>query len=241
MLYLRDKPVAFWHGNAYRGSFGVISTGFDPAYAEDRPGTYLLMRAVEDLSADGSAQVIDFGFGDADYKRHFGDGFVEEQDVGIFERRPRTIALNAAHSALGGATAAGRAVAGSTGALATSAGAGASASTPASSGASCSALLMSLSIATAAGLAAGPATAMGPGKTVSSELFVDGVRRPDRSQASAAPRASSRGPRRRPGGPRRRPVTDLEPRSLDVEKTRGVAFVLVAARLAKTVLRCHVR
>ena len=194
MLYLRDKPVAFWHGNAYKGSFGVVSTGFDPAYADDRPGTYLLMRAVEDLSADGSAQVLDFGFGDADYKRHFGDDFVEEQDVGVFERRPRTIALNAAHTVLGGTTAAGRAVAGGTGALAGFRRRRRLGQHTGILGCFVLTLLVSLAIATAAGLAAGPRTAMGPGKTVSSELFVDGVRRPDEPKPLRPPELQAEGP-----------------------------------------------
>jgi CelD/BcsL family acetyltransferase involved in cellulose biosynthesis len=194
MLYLRDKPVAFWHGHAYRGSFGVVATGFDPAYAEDRPGTYLLMRAVEDLSADGSAQVLDFGFGDAEYKRHFGDDFVEEQDVGVFERRPRTIALNAAHTLLGGATAAGRAVAGGTGALADLRRRRRLGQQTGILRCFALTLLMALAATTAAGLAAGPRAAMGPGKTVSSELFVDGVRRPDKTKPLRPPELQAEGP-----------------------------------------------
>ncbi len=178
MLYLRDKPVAFWHGNTYRGSFGVTATGFDPAHADDRPGTYLLMRALEDLAADGTTHLIDFGFGDAEYKRHFGDGFAEEQDVGIFEPRPRPLALNAVHSALGVATAGARALAAGTGALGNvrkqrrEGKAGRLKSLVLG-------VLLALGVYTAAGLAAGPAVAMGPEKTVSSELTVDGVRRPD--------------------------------------------------------------
>jgi CelD/BcsL family acetyltransferase involved in cellulose biosynthesis len=178
MLYLRDKPVAFWHGNTYRGSFGVTTTGFDPAYAEDRPGTYLLMRALEDLAGEGTTHAIDFGFGDADYKRHFGDGFVEEQDVGVFEPRPKPLALNAVHSALGGATAGARAVAAGTGAL----GNVRKQRREGKAGRLKSLVLgvmLALGVYTAAGLAAGPAVAMGPEKTVSSELTVDGVRRPD--------------------------------------------------------------
>jgi CelD/BcsL family acetyltransferase involved in cellulose biosynthesis len=194
MLYLRDKPVAFWHGNSYRGSFGVVSTGFDPAHAEDRPGTYLLMRAVEDLSADGSTKVIDFGFGDAQYKRHFGDGFVEEQDVGIFQRRAKTIALNAAHSALGATTAAGRAVAGGTGALTSLRRRRRLGQHSGILGSFVLALLVTLTIATAAGLAAGPRIAMGPGKTVSSELFVDGLRRPEEPKPLRPPALEAEGP-----------------------------------------------
>jgi CelD/BcsL family acetyltransferase involved in cellulose biosynthesis len=194
MLYLREKPVAFWHGNAYRGSFGVVSTGFDPAYAEDRPGTYLLMRAVDDLCADGSAQTLDFGFGDAEYKRHFGDGFVEEQDVGAFERRPRTIALNAAHTVLGGATAAGRAAAGGAGVLTSLRRRRRLGQHSSILGTLVLVLLLTLAIAAAAGLAAGPRTARGPERTMSSELFVDGLRRPEEPKPLRPPAHHAEGP-----------------------------------------------
>ena len=69
VLYLKGSPAAFWHGNAYKGVFGIGATGFDPAFADARPGTYLLMRVVEDLAADDSVHTLDFGFGDAEYKR----------------------------------------------------------------------------------------------------------------------------------------------------------------------------
>ena len=187
MLYLRDEPVAFWHGNTYRGSFGIASTGFDPAYADDRPGTYLLMRAVDDLSADDTTQALDFGFGDADYKRHFGDGFVEEQDVGVFERRASTIGLNAVHSMLGGATAAGRTVADGTGALTNIRRRRRLGQHAGLLRTFVVCLLLSLAISAGAGLAAGPRAAMGPDKTVSSELFVDGVRRPEQTKPVRPP------------------------------------------------------
>jgi hypothetical protein len=104
ILYLNDAPAAFWHGNAYRGVFGIGATGFDPAFADARPGTYLLMRAVEDLAADGSVETLDFGFGDAEYKRHFGDECRPEEDVVLVERRARPLALNLARTGLQGTT-----------------------------------------------------------------------------------------------------------------------------------------
>jgi CelD/BcsL family acetyltransferase involved in cellulose biosynthesis len=179
VLYLRDKPVAFWHGNTYRGTFGVTATGFDPAFSEDRPGTYLLMRAVEDLAGEGTTQTIDFGFGDAGYKRHFGDGFVEEHDVGIFEPRPKLLALNALHSGLGGATAGARAVAAGTGTLGNLRKQRRLGRKSGRLKSLVLGVLVALAVYTTAGLAAGPAVAMGPEKTVSSELTVDGVRRPE--------------------------------------------------------------
>jgi CelD/BcsL family acetyltransferase involved in cellulose biosynthesis len=104
VLYLNEAPAAFWHGNAYKGVFGIGATGFDPAFADARPGTYLLMKAVEDLAADESVHTLDFGFGDAEYKRHFGDESRLEEDVVLVEPRLRPLAVNLARSTLHGTT-----------------------------------------------------------------------------------------------------------------------------------------
>lgn len=117
VLYLREQPVAFWHGNAYRGTFGTTATGFDPAYSEDRPGTFLLMRLVESLCADPAITTLDFGFGDADYKRRFGDSTALEQDVVVFEPRARTIAINVSQTAVLGTASLARAALARTGRL----------------------------------------------------------------------------------------------------------------------------
>jgi CelD/BcsL family acetyltransferase involved in cellulose biosynthesis len=117
VLYLNDAPAAFWHGNAYQGVFGIGATGFDPAFADARPGTYLLMRAVEDLAADGSVHTLDFGFGDAEYKRHFGDECRQEEDVVLVEPRVRPLALNLARTTLQGTTKVARGAAERAGAL----------------------------------------------------------------------------------------------------------------------------
>ena len=119
VLYLKGVPAAFWHGNAYKGVFGIGATGFDPAFMDDRPGTYLLMRMIEELAADESVHTLDFSFGDAEYKRHFGDESWVEQDVVLVEPRARPLALNLARSATLGATRAGRRAAERTGALTT--------------------------------------------------------------------------------------------------------------------------
>jgi Acetyltransferase (GNAT) domain len=117
VLYLDGTPAAFWHGNAYKGVFGIGATGFNPAFADARPGTYLLMKAVEDLAADESVHTLDFGFGDAEYKRHFGDECRQEEDVVLLEPRLRPLALGLSCTALQGATKAARGAAERTGAL----------------------------------------------------------------------------------------------------------------------------
>jgi hypothetical protein len=179
MLYLRDNPVAFWHGNAYRGIFGIGATGFDPAFAEDRPGTYLLMRAIDDLCADPSVHTLDFGFGDAAYKRNFGDGFVEEEDVVAFARKPRAVALNTLHTAFGGMTAVAHSVAARTGSLAELRRRRRTGEPSGLLRSFLGAVLVLLAVYAAAGLAAGPASARGPESTVFSEIVVDGARRVD--------------------------------------------------------------
>jgi Acetyltransferase (GNAT) domain len=115
VLYLRGEPAAFWHGSAYRGTFGTSVTGYDPALAEHRPGTYLLMKLVESLCADPTVHTLDFGFGDAEYKRSLGDTSVLEEDVVVFEPRPRPLALNAVESTLLGSATLARALLGSGG------------------------------------------------------------------------------------------------------------------------------
>ena len=117
VLYLRDKPVAFWHGNVYGGVFWSVATGYDPAYGDTRPGTYLLMRVIEDLCADESVHTIDFGFGDADYKSHFGDRSWLEEDVAVFEPRLRPVAINLGLSAVRGTVRTAQALAKRTGRL----------------------------------------------------------------------------------------------------------------------------
>jgi CelD/BcsL family acetyltransferase involved in cellulose biosynthesis len=99
VLYLAGEPVAFWHGESYGGVFATSATGFDARRAEDRPGTYLLMRLVRDLCADPSVQILDFGFGDADYKRSFGDVCREEEDVLVFAPGVRAVTANLARTA----------------------------------------------------------------------------------------------------------------------------------------------
>ena len=99
VLYLNGTPRAFWHGNAYKGVFGVGATGFDPA---------LRRRAARNVPPHARRRgprrarvvhTLDFGFGDAEYKRHFGDERRPEEDVVLVEPRRDAVALNLARSA----------------------------------------------------------------------------------------------------------------------------------------------
>jgi Acetyltransferase (GNAT) domain len=100
VLYEDETPIAFWQGNVYRGVYHSGTTGYDPAYRSDRVGIYLLMRVIEDLCGEPGVDLFDFGFGDADYKRHFSDESWDESDFVVFAPTPRAVAINVRRTAV---------------------------------------------------------------------------------------------------------------------------------------------
>jgi CelD/BcsL family acetyltransferase involved in cellulose biosynthesis len=100
LLYLDGEPCAFWHGEAYRGVFRIGVPGYDPQYAQLRVGTFVLMRLVEDLCADETVDTVDYGFGDAEYKRRFGSRSWQEEDVLVYAPTARAVRINLVRTAL---------------------------------------------------------------------------------------------------------------------------------------------
>ena len=76
------------------------TTGFDRAYARNRVGVYLLMRVIEDLCPDASVDVLDFGPGDAEYKRLFTNDGVRERNLVIFAPNLRARRINTIRTAI---------------------------------------------------------------------------------------------------------------------------------------------
>jgi CelD/BcsL family acetyltransferase involved in cellulose biosynthesis len=89
MLYLRGVPVAFWKGTAQGHVFATDTPGYDPEYAKDRVGTYVMHAMLADLCADPAITVVDFGHGDAEYKRRYSTRNVEQQDIVLLSGRLR--------------------------------------------------------------------------------------------------------------------------------------------------------
>jgi CelD/BcsL family acetyltransferase involved in cellulose biosynthesis len=100
VLYLDGEAIAFWPGSAHGGTFHIGTPGYDPAYADYRIGTYLQMRMFEDLIADPDVRVVDYGQGDAEYKRRFGSESWDEADMHVFAPTPRALAINATRTAI---------------------------------------------------------------------------------------------------------------------------------------------
>lgn len=94
------EPIAFWHGTGLGGRLISGIPGFDPAYSELRAGTYALVRLIENLTTDPDFAVLDFGFGDAEYKRRFGTASWEEESLALFARRPKPLAVALAHGGI---------------------------------------------------------------------------------------------------------------------------------------------
>jgi CelD/BcsL family acetyltransferase involved in cellulose biosynthesis len=104
VLYDDGKPIAFWPGDAYRGRFRTGRPGYDPAYSELRPGTFLLMHILDDLCREGEVRIMDFGTGDAEYKRRYSDRRTDEEDVLVYASTFRAVRINLVRSAVLGAT-----------------------------------------------------------------------------------------------------------------------------------------
>ncbi len=86
VLYLRDRPAAFLVGDVNRSTFGVDYTGYDPEFTAYSPGTYLILKIIEDLARSGGISAFDFGPGDAEYKRVLSDHRWAEGAAYIFAR-----------------------------------------------------------------------------------------------------------------------------------------------------------
>lgn len=71
LLYQGDTPMAFIIGNQYRGLYRYEEVGFDRQFHALSPGQTLLIKVLEDMFADNTPEIFDFGMGDADYKRMF--------------------------------------------------------------------------------------------------------------------------------------------------------------------------
>lgn len=94
VLYIGGSPCAFWNGILYRRTLFTSTTGYDPDIREYRPGTFLLQKMLEDLCKDKVADEIDFGFGDAQYKRDWCKSEVHQASFVLFAPTFKGICVN---------------------------------------------------------------------------------------------------------------------------------------------------
>jgi hypothetical protein len=95
ILYVEEKPCAFWIGTLYKETLHLNCTGYDQNFRKHEPGMIVFMEMIRELCREGVSE-IDFGFGDAFYKERFGNDKWEEANVYIYPRTIKGIALNSA-------------------------------------------------------------------------------------------------------------------------------------------------
>jgi CelD/BcsL family acetyltransferase involved in cellulose biosynthesis len=95
VMYLRGVPIAFWPGYSYNGTFFIGTPGYDPAFADYRVGMYLQMKMIDDLCVDPEVTALDYGFGDAEYKRRFSNESWDEETVILFGTSLRALRVSA--------------------------------------------------------------------------------------------------------------------------------------------------
>ncbi|HKP37098.1 MAG TPA: GNAT family N-acetyltransferase [Pyrinomonadaceae bacterium] len=81
LLKAGDRACAFVVGHQFNGVFHYVELGYDRELSEYSPGTVLLHLLIQDLCDHQPPATLNFGMGDADYKRRFGN--VQTEDVSI--------------------------------------------------------------------------------------------------------------------------------------------------------------
>jgi CelD/BcsL family acetyltransferase involved in cellulose biosynthesis len=73
MLMLGPRPIAYVHGYRLGGHYLLDDTGYDEEFAALGVGSALVFDAIQNLLGHHPAELIDFGYGDNQYKRVLAD------------------------------------------------------------------------------------------------------------------------------------------------------------------------
>jgi hypothetical protein len=103
ILYLDEKPAAFWRGTVYERCLQADDVGHDPVWREFSPGICLFLNILEDLREE-DIKIVDFCFGDIQFKQCFGGVRRIESRVHIYAPTLRGLQLNLLETATQRAT-----------------------------------------------------------------------------------------------------------------------------------------
>jgi hypothetical protein len=93
ILKIRNAACAFQFGLRYNNTYYLHSIGFDPDYKVMNVGTVLFFHVYSDLREHGFEK-IDFGFGEADYKKSYGTECYYESSLYIFSSSVKSTLVN---------------------------------------------------------------------------------------------------------------------------------------------------
>jgi hypothetical protein len=83
ILYLDEKPAAFWMGTLFDRCLQADQVGHDPVWNKFSPGICLFLHILEDLREE-DIKIVDFGYRDMQFKRCFGDVHRVESRLHIY-------------------------------------------------------------------------------------------------------------------------------------------------------------
>jgi hypothetical protein len=93
ILYLEDKPAAFWAGTVYRQCLQGEYAGYDSRWSKCAPGTYLFLNILEQLREE-DVKTIDFDCGSNRFNRRFGSLRQFAADIQIYAPTLRGMSLS---------------------------------------------------------------------------------------------------------------------------------------------------
>lgn len=95
VLYLGEKPCAFFIGKHYKKTFHGNFMGFDPDFGKYSPGLLVLMHSIEEcFDPNMRATQFDLGWGDRQYKRVFCNQSKQDGPLYLYARSWTGLKLN---------------------------------------------------------------------------------------------------------------------------------------------------
>ncbi|OHB76465.1 MAG: hypothetical protein A2Z25_08045 [Planctomycetes bacterium RBG_16_55_9] len=95
IVYAGDQPCAFQLGLQYGNVYYMVNIGYDPAFTSYKPGLILFLKVLERLCEDPSVDMLDFYFGDAEYKNRYGTEHWQEASICLFAPRAYPMFISA--------------------------------------------------------------------------------------------------------------------------------------------------
>lgn len=93
ILYADGNPCAFQLGIGYGDTHTILYMAHDSAYDAFDPGIYLLLRSLDSLCRTEGVRVVDYGWGDGEHKRRFGNRHRLESNIVYFAPTVRGLRL----------------------------------------------------------------------------------------------------------------------------------------------------
>jgi len=105
ILFSGDIPCAFQLALHYQRVYYMMSIGYNPALSSYKPGLILFLKVLDLLCSDSSIDMIDFYFGDAEYKQRYGTEHWPEAWIYVFAPRLCPLLINTLRSSTAGVNA----------------------------------------------------------------------------------------------------------------------------------------